>query len=168
MADARVEAMYHRFSRRIISSYVAPWELEPIGAEVGDYEQWRETVSGRAEVHVSGGDGALEAGKARTAGESDVRAGPFCHRGSLLSAHGPSRLQQVPEGAAGCIAKFALRVDPPMELVEHLVRRGDAAGLFAGRGDARLARRPSRDRVAARRRGRHLLRRAASRGRPPR
>ena len=38
--DERLVSMYRRFTWRILSNYVTPWEFEQLKAEITDYEQW--------------------------------------------------------------------------------------------------------------------------------
>ena len=38
--DDRLEAMYRRFTWRILSNYVTPWEFERLRGQITDYEQW--------------------------------------------------------------------------------------------------------------------------------
>ncbi len=38
--DDRLESMYRRFTWRILSNYVSPWEFEQLREQITDYEQW--------------------------------------------------------------------------------------------------------------------------------
>ena len=59
--DDRLEAMYRRFTWRILSNYVTPWEFERLRGQITDYEQWCSRWSAHAERHVTRGDEALAA-----------------------------------------------------------------------------------------------------------
>lgn len=113
MLVERLEAMYRRFSWRITSHYVSPWELDQIRAEVTDYEQWCSTWSRWAEAHVARGDEALAAGRQRTAGEAYARAALFYHWGSFHFAHDPLQLREALQGAARCVSGRQLRISTP-------------------------------------------------------
>ena len=60
--DDRLEAMYRRFTWRILSNYVTPWEFERLRGQITDYEQWCARWSAHAARHVTRGDEALAAG----------------------------------------------------------------------------------------------------------
>ena len=117
-ADERLEAMYRRFSWRITSNYVSPWELDQIRAEVSDYEQWCATWSRWAEKHLARAADALAAGRLRTAADAYVRAGLFYHWASFLFAHEPAQLRTALEAAAQCFERAAPLLDPPMEMID--------------------------------------------------
>ena len=59
--DARLESMYRRFTWRILSNYVTPWEFEQLKGQITNYEQWCATWSAHAARHVQRGDEALAA-----------------------------------------------------------------------------------------------------------
>src|SRR6516165_8112214 len=61
--DERLVSMYRRFTWRILSNYVTPWEFEQLKAEITDYEQWCAAWSRHAATHVGRGDAALAAGR---------------------------------------------------------------------------------------------------------
>ncbi len=116
--DERLEAMYRRFSWRITSNHVSPWELDQIRAEVSDYEQWCATWSRWAAKHRARADDAAAAGRRRTAADAYVRAGLFYHWGSFLFAHDPSQLRAALEAAAQCFEEAAPLLGPPMTMIE--------------------------------------------------
>ena len=51
--DDRLESMYRRFTWRILSNYVTPWEFEQLKAEITGYEQWCQAWSRRSATHDS-------------------------------------------------------------------------------------------------------------------
>lgn len=57
--DERLEIMYRRFTWRILSNYVTPWEFEQLKSQITSYEQWCQAWSRRAASHVARGDEAL-------------------------------------------------------------------------------------------------------------
>lgn len=118
MQDERLEAMYRRFSWRITSNHVSPWEFAQVKAQVSDFEQWCGAWSRLAEAHLCEGDRALAAGRRLTAGECYVRAGLCYHWGSFLFAHEPAQLRSALEGAARSFAKAGPLLEPPMEPVD--------------------------------------------------
>ena len=65
--DERLESMYRRFTWRILSNSVSPWEFEKLKAEITDYEQWCLKWSALAAEHEERGDRALSAGHLITA-----------------------------------------------------------------------------------------------------
>ena len=58
--DDRLESMYRRFTWRILSNYVSPWEFEQLREQITDYEQWCGAWCLQAEGHVKRGDEALD------------------------------------------------------------------------------------------------------------
>ena len=62
--DDRLDAMYERFTWRILSNYVSPWEFEQLKQEVTDYEQWCGAWSAQARTHVDRADAEAAAGLA--------------------------------------------------------------------------------------------------------
>jgi tryptophan 2,3-dioxygenase len=50
--DERQVSMYGRFTWRILSNHVTPWEFEQLKNEITDYEQWCAAWSQHAARHV--------------------------------------------------------------------------------------------------------------------
>ena len=51
--DERLVSMYRRFTWRILSNYVTPWEFEQLKNEITDYERWCAAWSQHAAHHCS-------------------------------------------------------------------------------------------------------------------
>src|ERR1035438_1585100 len=85
--DDRLESMYRRFTWRILSNYVSPWEFEQLREQITDYEQWCGAWCRQAEGHVQRGDEALAAGRRLTAGDAYLRAGLDRKSTRLNSSH---------------------------------------------------------------------------------
>ncbi|MBO0838396.1 MAG: alpha/beta fold hydrolase [Actinobacteria bacterium] len=115
--DERLESMYRRFTWRILSNYVSPWEFEELRKEITDYEHWCEAWCRQAEDHVARGDEALAAGHRRTAGDAFLRAGLFYHWASFMFSHDQEQYRAALGGMARAWEKAAPHVDPPMEIL---------------------------------------------------
>jgi dienelactone hydrolase len=115
--DDRLESMYRRFTWRILSNYVAPWEFEQLRESIDDYEQWCERWSARAAEHSARGDEAVRAGHLLTGGEAYVRAGLFYHWASFMFTHDREQFAEAMQNTATVWAKAAPLVSPPMELL---------------------------------------------------
>jgi hypothetical protein len=50
--DDRLESMYRRFTWRILSNYVTPWEFNQLQESVSDYEDWCATWCSYARGHL--------------------------------------------------------------------------------------------------------------------
>ena len=116
--DDRLESMYRRFTWRILSNYVTPFELERQQRAITDYEQWCAAWLSLAAEHGSRGDEAAAAGRRVTAGGEYVRAGLCCHWASFMFSHDPGAYRGALEQMGVYWAKAAPLVDPPMELVD--------------------------------------------------
>jgi 2,6-dihydroxypseudooxynicotine hydrolase len=116
--DDRLESMYRRFTWRIMSNYVTPWEFEQIREQVTDYEQWCGIWSDLAADHVRRGDDALAAGHSRTAGEAYVAAGLSYHWASFMFTHDQEQFVAALTAMDDAWSKAAPHVVPPMELIE--------------------------------------------------
>ncbi|MGH9103491.1 MAG: alpha/beta hydrolase family protein [Acidimicrobiales bacterium] len=114
----RLEAMFRRFTWRITSNYVSPWELEELKGEIGRYEEWCSAWSARAADHARRGDEARAAGRRRSAGDAYVRAALFYHWASFLFAADLDQLHDALVSLAACWRQAASLVSPPMELIE--------------------------------------------------
>jgi len=115
--DDRLESMYRRFTWRILSNYVSPWEFEQLREQVTDYEQWCGAWSRQAESHLQRGDQALAAGRRLTAGDAYLRAGLFYHWGSFMFCHDQDQYRAALAAMGGAWEKAAPHLDPPMHLL---------------------------------------------------
>ena len=116
--DDRLESMYRRFTWRILSNHVTPFEFERQRSAVTDYEQWCGAWLALAAEHGARGDEAAAAGRRRTAADEYVRAVMCCHWGNFMFSHDQATYRSAFEAMAGYLAKAAPLVDPPMDLVE--------------------------------------------------
>jgi dienelactone hydrolase len=116
--DDRLETMYERFTWRILSNYVSPWEFEQLRQEITDYEQWCGAWSAQARSHIERGDVALAAGRRLTAGDAYLRAGLFYHWASFMFSHDQDQYRAALEGTAAAWQRAAPLLDPPMSLLE--------------------------------------------------
>jgi alpha-beta hydrolase superfamily lysophospholipase len=115
--DGRLESMYRRFTWRILSNYVTPWEFEQLKAQITDYEQWCGAWSAHAAAHVARGDEALAAGHAVTAGDAYLRGALAYHWASFVFTHDQAQFRAAQEAMAAAWAKAAPLLSPPMEIV---------------------------------------------------
>lgn len=116
--DDRLESMYRRFTWRILSNYVAPWEFEQLREQITDYEQWCEAWSACAREHVERGEAAIAAGQTTTAGDAFLRAGLLYHWASFMFTHDPDQFAAAMRATDDVWAKAAPHVSPPMELID--------------------------------------------------
>src|SRR5499427_4233676 len=116
--DARLVSMYRRFTWRILSNYVTPWEFEQLKAEIVDYEQWCAAWSRHAARHVERGDAALASGRALTAGDAYLRGALAYHWASFVFTHDQAQFRAALEAMGAAWAKAAPLAAPPMELLE--------------------------------------------------
>ncbi|HLI40927.1 MAG TPA: alpha/beta hydrolase [Streptosporangiaceae bacterium] len=115
--DDRLESMYRRFTWRILSNYVSPWEFEQLREQVTEYEQWCAAWCRQAERHVERGDEALAAGRRRTAGDAYLRAGLFYHWASFMFTHDQEQYRAALTAMGRAWQQAAPLLDPPMELL---------------------------------------------------
>jgi 2,6-dihydroxypseudooxynicotine hydrolase len=115
--DDRLESMYRRFTWRILSNYVSPWEFEQLREEISDYEQWCAAWCRVAEGHVQRGDEALAAGGRLTAGDAYLRAGLFYHWASFMFCHDQEQFRAALAAMDVAWQKAAPHLDPPMEIL---------------------------------------------------
>ena len=135
--------MYRRFTWRILSNYVTPWEFERLRGQITDYEQWCARWSAHAARHVTRGDEALAAGHTVTAGDAYLRGALAYHWASFVFTHDQAQFRAALEAMAATWAKAAPLLSPPMEIL---------AVPFAGLtlpGYLRLPVRPAAGRGAA-------------------
>src|SRR5215469_15444907 len=115
--DDRLESMYRRFTWRILSNYVSPWEFEQLREQITDYEQWCAAWCERAEGHIERGDEALAAGHSQTAGDAYLRAGLSYNWAIFMFCHDQDQFRAALAGMARAWEKAAPHLDPPMELL---------------------------------------------------
>jgi pimeloyl-ACP methyl ester carboxylesterase len=115
--DDRLESMYRRFTWRILSNSVSPWEFEQLRDSITDYEQWCGKWSEVAAGHVARGDAALAAGAELTAGEAYIRAGLFYHWANFMFTHDQEQFRTALDGAAEAWRKAAPVISPSMEIL---------------------------------------------------
>jgi 2,6-dihydroxypseudooxynicotine hydrolase len=115
--DDRLESMYRRFTWRILSNYVSPWEFEQLREEISDYEQWCAAWCKQAERHLQRGDEALAAGRRLTAGDAYLRAGLFYHWASFMFSHDQEQFRAALVAMDVAWRKAAPHLDPPMEIL---------------------------------------------------
>jgi dienelactone hydrolase len=115
--DDRLESMYRRFTWRILSNSVAPWEFEQLRESIDDYEQWCRRWSACAEEHTARGDEALALGRIQTAGEAYVRAALFYHWASFMFTHDQVQFRAALERMHNAWASAAPLVSPQMQLL---------------------------------------------------
>jgi len=115
--DERLESMYRRFTWRILSNYVTPWEFEQLKAEITDYEQWCPVWSRHAAAHVQRGDDALALGRKLTAGDAFLRGALAYHWASFVFTHDQAQFRGALEAMEATWAKAAPLVVPPMEIL---------------------------------------------------
>jgi 2,6-dihydroxypseudooxynicotine hydrolase len=115
--DDRLESMYRRFTWRILSNYVSPWEFEQLRDQITDYEQWCGAWCRAAESHVQRGDEARAAGRRLTAGDAYLRAGLFYHWASFMFSHDQDQFRAALTAMGQAWEKAAPNLDPPMEIL---------------------------------------------------
>jgi 2,6-dihydroxypseudooxynicotine hydrolase len=115
--DDRLEAMYRRFTWRILSNYVTPWEFERLKGQITDYEQWCSRWSAHAARHVTRGDEALAAGHTVTAGDAYLRGALAYHWASFVFTQDEAQFRAALEAMAAAWAKAAPLLSPPMEIL---------------------------------------------------
>jgi pimeloyl-ACP methyl ester carboxylesterase len=116
--DDRLDAMYERFTWRILSNYVSPWEFEQLRQEVTDYEQWCGAWSAQARAHVDRADAELAAGRRLTAGDGYLRAGLLYHWASFMFSHDQDQYRAALQAMSAVWRKAAPLLDPPMRVLE--------------------------------------------------
>jgi 2,6-dihydroxypseudooxynicotine hydrolase len=110
--------MYRRFTWRILSNYVSPWEFERNREQITDYEQWCAVWSQTAAGHVARGEHALQAGHRLTAGDAFLRAGLCFHWANFMFTHDQEQLRAAFDGMADAWRRASPNVAPEMELLE--------------------------------------------------
>ena len=118
MADRNTEVALDRFTWRMLSQHVSPWEFEQLKKRIQSWDQWCEEWSREARKHTEIADKAAAAGHNLTAGESYVRAALYYHWATFLFVHDQQQWRAAMEAMGACWRKAAPLVDPPMELME--------------------------------------------------
>lgn len=118
MADRNVAVVLERFTWRMLSHYVVPWEFEQLKSRIERWDQWCEQWCKAARRHAEIGDRALEQGHRLTAGAAYVRAALYYHWATFLFVHDQMQWRAGMEAMGECWKKAAPLVDPPMELLE--------------------------------------------------
>lgn len=116
--DDRLESMYRRFTWRILSNYVSPWEFDQLKQRITDYEQWCEAWSAQARSHAERADAAASAGHTLTAADAYLRAGLFYHWASFMFTHDPAQYRTALEAMGTAWKQAAPLLDPPMHLLQ--------------------------------------------------
>ncbi|MGF1665442.1 MAG: alpha/beta hydrolase family protein [Acidimicrobiia bacterium] len=107
MADRDVEVTFQRFTWRMLSQYVTPWELERLTEEIQRWDQWCDAFSADARRHLDLADSAAAAGNGRTAGDAYIRAALFYHWATFLYGPDQERFVAGMEAMNDCWAKAA-------------------------------------------------------------
>jgi dienelactone hydrolase len=115
--DGRLESMYRRFTWRILSNYVTPWEFEQLKAQISDYERWCAAWSAHAAAHVARGDDALAAGHTVTAGDAYLRGALAYHWASFVFTHDHAQFRAAQAAMTAAWAKAGPLLSPPMEIL---------------------------------------------------
>lgn len=115
--DERLESMYRRFTWRILSNSVSPWEFEKLKGEITDYEQWCYKWSALAAEHAARGDAALTKGYTQTAGEAYIRAGLIYHWATFMFTHDQVQFKTGLKAMRGVWFKAAPLLVPKMEVL---------------------------------------------------
>ena len=115
--DSRLVSMYRRFTWRILSNYVTPWEFEQLKAQITDYEQWCGAWRAQAARHVERGDEALAAGHIVTAADAYLRGTLACHWAGFVFTHDAGQFRAALAEMATALAKAAPLQSPPVQLL---------------------------------------------------
>ena len=118
MADRNTQVALDRFTSRMLSQYVSPWEFEQLKSRIQTWDQWCEEWCKVARQHAEIGDKAAAAGHKITAGSAYIRAALYYHWASFLFVHDQRQFVAAMESMGECWKKAAPLVDPPMELLE--------------------------------------------------
>jgi dienelactone hydrolase len=118
MADRNVTVALERFTWRMLSQYVSPWEFEELKKTIQKWDDWCAQWCKAARRHEDIADKALAAGHRVTAGDAYIRAALYYHWASFLFVHDQKQFVGAMEAMGQCWRKAAPLVDPPMELME--------------------------------------------------
>ncbi|MFN7085636.1 MAG: alpha/beta hydrolase family protein [Burkholderiales bacterium] len=118
MADRNTQVALERFSWRMLSQYVSPWEFEQIKKNVQTWDQWCGEWCKAARKHAAIADAAAAQGHGITAGAAYIRAALYYHWASFLFVHDQQQFVAALQAMGECWEKAAPLVDPLMELME--------------------------------------------------
>jgi 2,6-dihydroxypseudooxynicotine hydrolase len=118
MADRNTQVALERFTWRMLSQYVSPWEFERIKEKIQSWDQWCEEWSKAARKHADIADTALAGEHKLTAGTAYVRAALYYQWATFLFVHDQKQWLAAKQAGDACFRKAAPLVDPPMELME--------------------------------------------------
>jgi pimeloyl-ACP methyl ester carboxylesterase len=118
MADRNTEVALERFTWRMLSQYVAPWDFELLRKKIQSWDEWCEAWSEAAERYRDIGEKAATEGNGRTAGAAYIRAALYYHWATFLYVHDQRQFVSGLEAMNDCWRRAAPLVDPPMELFE--------------------------------------------------
>jgi dienelactone hydrolase len=118
MADRNTEVALDRFTWRMLSQQVSPWEFEQLKKKVQSWDQWCEEWSKAARKHADIADKALAEGHKLTAGAAYIRAALYYQWATFLFVHDQKQWLTAKQAGDACFKKAAPLVDPPMELME--------------------------------------------------
>jgi dienelactone hydrolase len=116
MAERDVEVTFSRFTWRMLSQYVTPWEMERLVEEIQTWDQWCDAFSAAARRHVDIAEAALAAGNGLTAGDAYIRAALLYHWATFLYGHDQERFTEGMRAMNDCWSKAAPLVEPSMEI----------------------------------------------------
>jgi dipeptidyl aminopeptidase/acylaminoacyl peptidase len=128
MADRDVEVTFQRFTWRMLSQYVTPWELERLTEEIHSWDQWCDAFSAVAGDHLVLAEVAFVEGNRRTAGDAYIRAALFYHWATFLYGHDHQRFVAGLKAMNDCWAKAAPLVG--MELFSVPFEGSDLPGYL--------------------------------------
>lgn len=118
MADRNTEVALDRFTWRMLSQYVAPWDFERLKKTIHTWDQWCAEWSREARRYSDIADKALADGNRATAGAQYIRAALYYHWATFLFVHDQKQFVGGMQAMNACWKKAAPLVDPPMELIE--------------------------------------------------
>jgi dienelactone hydrolase len=118
MADRNTEVALERFTWRMLSQYVAPWDFEMLKKKIQTWDTWCIEWSRAAGRYREQADQALAEGNRLTAGAAYIRAALYYHWATFLFVHDQQQFVQGLEAMGECWRSAAPLVDPPMELLE--------------------------------------------------
>ncbi|MBI4205012.1 MAG: alpha/beta fold hydrolase [Betaproteobacteria bacterium] len=118
MADRNVTVALDRFTWRMLSQYVSPWEFEQLKLKIQVWDQWCEEWCKAARQHADIAGKAVAAGNRITAGTAYIRAALYYHWASFLFVHDQKQWRAAMEAMDDCWKKAAPLVAPAMELFE--------------------------------------------------
>lgn len=118
MGDRNVEVALDRFTWRMLSHSVSPWEFEQLKKKIQVWGEWCGEWCKAASKHAEIGDKAAAEGHKLTAGNAYIRAALYYHWATFLFVHDQKQWRAGMEAMGECWKKAAPLVDPAMELME--------------------------------------------------